>query len=410
MRVAVLVSGGVDSSVALQLLRAAGHDLTAFYLKVWLEDELDFLGECPWEEDLKYARAVCDQLSVPLEVVPLQQAYRERIISYTLADIRRGRTPNPDVLCNNRIKFGAFYDAVGHGFDRIASGHYARVEDHHGKVRLMQAPDPVKDQTYFLSHLGQSELGHALFPIGHLTKNEVRAAAVKLSLPTMARKDSQGLCFLGKISFRDFIAYHMGTQSGEFVDVETGKVIGEHKGSWFYTNGQRKGLGLSGGPWYVVSKEPATNRVLISRNYYHPENKRNEFVAEDLSLVRADRLEPGHYSTKVRHGPHSVGAFWSPMSDGRWLVQLDGNDQGLAPGQFAALYRDGECLGSAIIAEAAMGHGADRSGAVLSTAGAPRGAGTSTASAQGPGTPALVRPASPEVSAANALDADRPHG
>ena len=168
MKIAVLVSGGVDSSLALKLLKDQGHDVTAFYLKIWLEDELAYLGDCPWEQDLEYVKAVCKQLDVPLEVVSLQKEYWEKVVSYTIGQAQAGRTPNPDILCNQRIKFGVFLDTIDPSYEKIASGHYARVREENGTFVLEQAPDAIKDQTYFLSHLSQKQLSRLLFPIGHL--------------------------------------------------------------------------------------------------------------------------------------------------------------------------------------------------------------------------------------------------
>ena len=164
MKVAVLLSGGVDSSVALRLLKDEGHDITAFYLKIWLQDEFSFLGECPWEEDLKYARGVCEQANVPLEVIPLQTEYWDNVVSYTITEIKEGRTPNPDIFCNSLIKFGEFYDKIDSSFEKVASGHYANVEEVDGKYILKTSPDPIKDQTYFLAYLTQAQLSRALFP------------------------------------------------------------------------------------------------------------------------------------------------------------------------------------------------------------------------------------------------------
>ncbi|MYF18701.1 MAG: tRNA 2-thiouridine(34) synthase MnmA, partial [Gemmatimonadetes bacterium] len=164
MKIAALISGGVDSSVALNILKNEGHDLTAFYLKVWLEDELAFLGECPWEADLKFVRAVCDQLHVPLEVISLQSEYLERVVSYALDELHAGRTPSPDIFCNQRIKFGAFFDHIDSSYEKVATGHYAQIAQSNGTYHLKRAPDPIKDQTYFLSGMYQSQVARALFP------------------------------------------------------------------------------------------------------------------------------------------------------------------------------------------------------------------------------------------------------
>lgn len=349
---AVLVSGGVDSSVALARLCAAGHRVTAFYLKIWLEDELSFLGECPWEEDLAYVREVCKQLNVPLEVIPLQQVYWERVVAYVIDAIKKGQTPNPDMLCNQQVKFGAFCDAIGDEFEKVATGHYAQVGIYNGHWHLSCSPDAVKDQTYFLAYLSQLQLSRALFPIGHLTKEQVRAEAAAFKLPNAQRKDSQGICFLGKVKFSEFINFHVGEQQGELIEFETGKVVGEHRGFWFYTIGQRQGIGLSGGPWYVVSKDVTKNRVFISRNYYAPDKQRRSFYIHGCNWFSGTAPLEQTVDVKLRHGAQRQKAQLEPVSKDVFKVQLcEKNDQGIAVGQFAVFYDDTLCLGGGIITE-----------------------------------------------------------
>ena len=194
----MLLSGGVDSSVALKLLLDQGYTVRAFYLKIWLEDEIAHLNECPWEEDLTFAQQVCSQLNVPLEAISLQKEYWREVVSYTFQEAKQGRTPNPDVMCNSRIKFGVFFDYIGRYFSKVATGHYAQVDtDEEGIATLLTSPDPIKDQSYFLSNLNQSQLSKCLFPIGHLKKEKVRVLAEQFELATQRRKDSQGICFLG---------------------------------------------------------------------------------------------------------------------------------------------------------------------------------------------------------------------
>lgn len=349
MKIAVLLSGGVDSSVALRLLKDQGHELTAFYLKIWLEDELSYLGDCPWEQDLAYARAVCEQADVPLHVVSLQQEYRDKIISYAIEEIKAGRTPNPDVLCNNRIKFGAFFDHIDASFDKVATGHYAQIEQIDGVCHLKKAPDVIKDQTYFLSHLSQEQLSRALFPIGHLNKAQVRQLAQKYDLPTQDRKDSQGLCFLGKIKFADFIKHHLGQKSGDLIEFETGKKVGEHTGAWFYTIGQRRGSGLSGGPWYVVAKDVHKNQVFVSRNYYDTDKARDTFEVQNMHWIAGGAPDKTSLQVKLRHGAQAHDCTIELKSNQRVAVRLAERDQGIAPGQFAAFYDGDYCLGSGVI-------------------------------------------------------------
>lgn len=348
MKVAVLVSGGVDSSVSLRLLQDQGHDVTAFYLKIWLEDELHHLGDCPWEEDLAYVRAVCEQAKVPLEVVSLQHEYHEAVVTHAVKEVQAGRTPNPDILCNTRIKFGLFVDRIGINYDAIATGHYAQVHEHNGVYSLAQAPDPVKDQSYFLSHLTQKQLSRTLFPIGHLIKAEVRTLAQTYNLPNKERKDSQGICFLGKLKFKDFIAHYCGRRTGKLIELETGALLGNHDGFWFYTIGQRQGIGLGGGPWYVAEKNTQENIVYLSKNYYDPDKCRNSFFIEQCHWI-TEQPANAHISVKMRHGAHKYSAIITLLDNNRAFIVLDDQDQGIAPGQYAVVYVGTTCLGGGII-------------------------------------------------------------
>ncbi len=377
MKIAVLVSGGVDSSVALRLLHEQGHELEAFYLKIWLEDELAYLGDCPWEEDLAYAQAVCDTIKVPLHVIPLQKEYWQQVVSYTIAAVRAGRTPSPDLLCNQRIKFGAFLEHIDDSFEKIATGHYAQVAEigpalcwpvgpapirqaqgertevvtQAKQVILLKAKDPVKDQTYFLSYLSQTQLNRLLFPIGCYLKSEVRELATKFDIPNKSRPDSQGICFLGKIKFADFVAHHLGKQQGDLIEFETGKKMGTHDGFWFYTVGQRKGLGLGGGPWFVVKKDPAKNIVYISCTYHSDDKARNEFDVESIHWISGIESKKKDLTVKIRHGEHVYKCSFESSGIQRAHVKIDAQDQGLAPGQFAVLYDGEHCLGCAVISE-----------------------------------------------------------
>jgi tRNA-5-taurinomethyluridine 2-sulfurtransferase len=349
MKIAVLISGGVDSSVALRLLKDQGHEITAFYLKIWLEDELAFLGNCPWEQDLSFVESVCKQAGVPLKVICLQKEYWDRVVSYTIAEVKKGRTPSPDLFCNKRIKFGAFFEHIGTEFDKIATGHYADIEKVGDLFVLKKAKDPVKDQTYFLSHLTQDQLSRIIFPLGNLTKQEVRELAEEYDLPNKQRKDSQGICFLGKIKFSDFIKHHLGTKKGNFVEFETGKKIGEHEGFWYYTIGQRKGMRLSDGPWYVVAKDPDKNIIYISNRYFDTEKARNEFKVTDFNWISGQKPEKTDLEVKIRHGKELYKCHVEFLDDNNAVVKLEGRDQGLAPGQFAVFYDADICLGCGVI-------------------------------------------------------------
>lgn len=357
MKIAMLISGGVDSSVALRLLKDEGHDVTAFYLKIWLEDELQYLGDCPWEEDLSYVEQICKDADVPFEVVSMQKEYWDRVVSYTIAECKAGRTPNPDIFCNQQIKFGEFYNKIDDSFEKVATGHYVQITENRKSKNenrnflLKKAPDLVKDQTYFLSYLSQEQLSRALFPIGHLKKEEVRELAEKYNLPNKSRKDSQGICFLGKIPYREFIKEHLGEMPGDFINKETGEKIGDHLGHWFYTIGQRFGLGLSGGPWFVVEKDFEKNVIYLA-NGYDPESVYgSEFEVRDMNYIASKtKIEKRNskIQVKIRHGAKSH--LCSVEMDGDILkVKLLEKVHGIAAGQFAVFYDDDICLGGGVI-------------------------------------------------------------
>ncbi len=372
MKIALLCSGGVDSTLALHLLKQQGHEITAFYLKIWLEDELDNIGRCPWQEDLKYVEESCALIGVPYQVISLQQEYHQHIISYILSEVQNGRTPNPDLLCNQYIKFGAFLDKLasrGFTYDKVATGHYALIQEkkvsNQNYYELLCAKDSIKDQTYFLSHLHQNQLARALFPLGSYSKAEVRQLAEKAKLPSAQRKDSQGLCFLGKIRFSDFLQSYIKQRPGELVEYESNIVIGKHPGFWLYTIGQRQGLGLSGGPWYVVSKNPKSNRVYVSRHYYSPDKRRDCFYASSLHwigtateiatwLKSAANCSSSGLGVKLRHGSLIYPCLIRPVSEDKIFVSIEGNDQGIASGQFAVFYQEKRCLGCAVIDDPAL--------------------------------------------------------
>lgn len=361
MKVALLLSGGVDSSVALQLLKNEGHDVTAFYLKIWLEDETSFLGSCPWEEDLLYVRATCTQLGVPLEIVPMQQAYHDTVVDYTIREIKAGRTPNPDIFCNSQVKFGFFLDKIDHSFEKVATGHYAQVIHQADSTQLLRSPDPIKDQTYFLAYLKQHQLKRALLPIGHLTKAEVRQLATRFDLPTKQRKDSQGICFLGKLKFHDFIKHYLGEKPGPMVEFETGKKLGTHRGFWFHTIGQRQGSGLAGGPWYVVHKNIEQNCVFVSRQYHEQHLVRTECFISACNWI-PDQPQKTDLQVKLRHGPHLHTCKLTPVDNKRMRLHLAQNDQGIAPGQFAVLYDGLRCVGAGVIEPQLPGQHSQSSG------------------------------------------------
>ena len=380
--VAMLLSGGVDSSVAMHLLLRQNFNVTAFYLRIWLEDELAHLGECPWEDDLQVCQSVCEHAgNVTLETVSLGKEYRERVVQYTIDEAQKGRTPNPDIMCNSRIKFGCFLEYIensGLDFDYVASGHYARLDDDatSARKRLFRAPDPVKDQSYFLCALTQKQLSKVIFPIGMYQKAEVRELANEFQLPNRNRPDSQGLCFLGKVKFDEFLASYLGNRPGDVVDAMTGDIIGHHNGLWYHTVGQRKGIGkvmfplaTAHGPWYVVAKNQERDIVYVSNRYDEDDfaRARSEFELEDIKWISGEppietrdpdsktEWKEVRFDLKIRHGPKIVqGSLMLNGGDGSTgNVCLDNKDGGLAPGQYVVFYRIGtlECLGAGVISE-----------------------------------------------------------
>lgn len=364
MKIAVLASGGVDSSVVLKLLQEQGHQVEAFYLKIWLEDELSFLGDCPWNEDLAYLREICTNNNIPLHIINLQKEYHNEVVAYALREIKAGRTPNSDLLCNSKIKFGKFYEAISPEFDLVATGHYA------DKLILPSAPAPLvsatpaseihllktakdtfKDQTYFLAHLSESQLRRAIFPLGPYLKSEVRALAERFNLPNKSRKDSQGICFLGQIKYNEFVKFHLGELPGDLINIDTGTTVGHHKGYWFFTIGQRKGIELSGGPWYVVKKDIEKNIVYISNHYHDQAATRDHFDVTDLHWISSQPTPTQLTSllVKVRHGEKTYPAILTPTTPTTATVHIEGSDQGFAAGQFAVFYSGEICLGCATI-------------------------------------------------------------
>ncbi|MDR1115858.1 MAG: tRNA 2-thiouridine(34) synthase MnmA [Tannerella sp.] len=353
MEIAALVSGGVDSSVMVHLLKEAGYDPAIFYIRIGMEDKDGYI-DCPSEEDIEITAFIAKKYGCRMEVVSLHEEYWEKVVSYTIDSVKRGLTPNPDIMCNRYIKFGCFEDKWGKDFDRIATGHYATVTATGGKIWLSTAKDPVKDQTDFLGQITGLQISKLMFPIGHLMKSEVRAIAEEQNLPSAKRKDSQGICFLGKINYNDFVERHLGKHPGEIIELETGKTIGRHNGYWFHTIGQRKGLGLSGGPWFVIRKDVENNIIYVS-NGYDPETQYGRtvnlqgfhFITEDPWGAFDDERE---ITFKVRHTPEITRGRIRRTGD-LYSVSSDKKIQGIAPGQFTVVY-DKEyrlCYGSGMI-------------------------------------------------------------
>ena len=349
MNIATLLSGGVDSSVVVHLLKETGYTPTLFYIKIGMDD--DELLHCSSEEDIEMASLIARKYGCKLEIIDLHKDYWDNVVSYTIDKVKLGLTPNPDVMCNKLIKFGVFEQRVGKDFDKTATGHYANTIEENGKVYLATAKDPVKDQTDFLAQIDSLQVSKLMFPIGNLMKNEVREIALKAELPSAKRQDSQGICFLGKVNYNDFIRRYLGEKVGPIVEFETGKVLGKHNGYWFHTVGQRKGLGLSGGPWYVIKKDIAANIVYASKGFEVETQYGNEFSMRDFHFIANNPWQNSSneidITFKIRHTPDFTPGKIVLSSDGVHLRSTQ-RLQGIAPGQFGVIY-DAEsriCIGS----------------------------------------------------------------
>lgn len=353
MNIAALVSGGVDSSVMLQLLKEQGYEPVIFYIRIGMKEEEGFL-DCSSEEDIELTTWLARHYGLKMEVVPLHKEYWDNVMAYTLDAVRKGLTPNPDVMCNRLIKFGEFEKHWGKDFDRISTGHYATTVNNDEVVWLGTAKDPVKDQTDFLAQITYEQLRKLMFPVGHLMKHEVRAIAHKVGMPSAHRRDSQGICFLGKVNYVDFLRKYIGEKEGKIVELETGRILGKHKGFWFHTIGQRKGLGLSQGPWFVVKKDTDENVIYVSNGYDPLTQYGDEIRLADFNFISGnpwqDLTTPVRISFKIRHTPDFTPG--SIRREGNHLViRSDIPVAGIAAGQFGVLYDEARtiCLGSGVI-------------------------------------------------------------
>jgi len=351
MRVVIGISGGVDSAVAALLLKHAGHEVTGIFMKNWEED--DTAEHCTAEEDLKMARAVCEHLAIDLRTVNFSSEYWDRVFAYFLSEYRAGRTPNPDVLCNKEIKFRAFLEhALALGADKIATGHYARVNEIDGRYRLLKAADHAKDQTYFLYLLGQRELAHTLFPLGDLLKEEVRRIAREAGLPNSDRRDSTGICFIGERDFRAFLSRYLPATRGE-IRTLTGEHIGEHEGAMYYTIGQRHGLGIGGAgeAWYVVGKDVERNLLYVAQGEHHLALYASTLTTGAVHWIDNPPALPADLVAKTRYRqPEQACRVHATKSGLR--VDFRAPQRAITPGQSLVLYREDECVGGAVIEHA----------------------------------------------------------
>jgi len=353
-KVLVGMSGGVDSSVAASMLLEQGYDVAGAFMKNWSDTKDERTGECAWKEERRDAMRVAAQLGIAFETFDFEEEYSRRVVDYLYREYAAGRTPNPDVLCNREVKFDLFLkEALARGADFIATGHYARVQRSGDRYQLLAGLDRAKDQSYFVHALGQEQLKHALFPIGHLDKRDVRAYARDKGIATAEKKDSQGICFIGKVEMRDFLKRVLAPKPGAIVTTE-GKEIGRHPDAQAFTVGQRHGLGVGGGPaLYVVAADVATGTVTVAEGADHPALYRDRLMAEDWHWVsgRAPEL-PLRCRARIRYRqPLQVCEVVPSEEDGRLIVRFDAPQRAVTPGQFVVLYDGEEVLGGGVIAE-----------------------------------------------------------
>ena len=350
MKVVVGLSGGVDSSVAALLAKRAGHEVVGLFMKNWEDDDDD--EYCSTREDLIDAAAAADRIGIDLEAVNFSGEYKERVFAEFLREYAAGRTPNPDVLCNAEIKFRAFLDhAMRLGAEKIATGHYARVDGFNGSFRLLRGRDAGKDQSYFLHRLTQEQLSRVLFPVGELNKTEVRRIALEAGLPNHAKKDSTGICFIGERPFREFLNRYLPRAPGPIKTPE-GRIVGEHIGLAFYTIGQRKGIGIGGAgePWYVAAKERDANTLIVVQGHDHPLLMKRSLAAADTAWVAGEAPQaPSAYTAKTRYRQADAPCTLSRVLESEIRVDFPSPQWAVTPGQSVVLYDGDACLGGGVI-------------------------------------------------------------
>lgn len=353
-RVVVGMSGGVDSSVAALLLKREGYDVIGIFMKNW--DDTDENGFCSAEEDAEDVRRVCDQLGIPYYTINFEKAYYDKVFAYFLDEYKRGRTPNPDVMCNREIKFGEFLQkALELGADYLAMGHYARIErTASGEAKLLRGADSNKDQTYFLHALNQEQLAKAMFPIGHLTKPEVRRIAEEAGLATAKKKDSTGICFIGERNFKQFLSGYLPAQPGPMVDLRTGETKGRHDGLMYYTLGQRQGLGIGGSgtgePWFVADKDLERNILYVVQGDRHPRLYSDGLTASGVNWISPARPDkPLTCTAKFRYRQPDQKVTVTLREDGTADVEFAEPQKAVTPGQAVVFYDGDVCLGGGTI-------------------------------------------------------------
>jgi len=351
-RVVIGMSGGVDSSVSALLLKKQGYDVIGVFMKNW--DDRDEFGHCTAETDYQDVIRVCNQIGIPHYSVNFEEEYKEKVFDYFLDEYKKGRTPNPDVMCNREIKFGEFLQkAIELDADYIATGHYAQVREVEGKFQLLRGNDSNKDQTYFLNALNQYQLSKSMFPIGHLPKSEVRKIAEQNNLATASKKDSTGICFIGERDFREFLSRFLPAQPGEILSLE-GEEKGTHQGLMYYTLGQRKGLGIggegTGEPWFVVEKDVKNNILYVAQGADHPSLYSKGLIATDLNWISGNPPDQVFSCTaKFRYRQPDQKVTVKIIENKRCEIIFDKLQKAITPGQAVVFYHDEVCLGGGII-------------------------------------------------------------
>lgn len=343
-KVFVGMSGGVDSSVTAALLKEQGYDVTGVYMKNWSQDLPGFV--CPWKEDYQDAKRVAVQLGIPFKMYDFETEYRQKVVDYMIEEYQTGRTPNPDIMCNQEVKFKLFLEtALEDGADFIATGHYARIKD----GQLLAGLDKNKDQSYFLYRVTEDALHKSLMPIGELTKPEVRQQARKLGLSTAEKKDSQGICFVGKVGIKEFLQQFVKTEPGNIVD-NSGQMVGEHDGALFYTIGQRHGLKVGGGlPYYVVGKDMVKNEVYVTTDLQDERLWKDQLTLTSPHWINQSPREEGKYTIRTRYRADLISVKSIKQNGENWQVELVDEVRAITPGQSAVLYENDRVVGGGIV-------------------------------------------------------------